>query len=118
MVELVLGILAAVGASTLYSLGIALQALDAKEAPHEEHLRLALAWRLARRTRWLAGTGLSMLGWPLQIVALMLAPLVVVQPALAAGVLVLMLPAPRPPGGRARRHEHPPRLAVAIGRGG
>ena len=57
MVELVLGILAAVGASTFYSLGIALQALDAREAPPEEHLRLALAWRLARRARWLAGTG-------------------------------------------------------------
>ena len=55
MVELVLGILAAVGASTFYSLGIALQALDAREAPPEEHLRLALAWRLARRARWLGG---------------------------------------------------------------
>ncbi len=33
MVDLVLGIAAAVGASTLYSLGIALQAMDAKEAP-------------------------------------------------------------------------------------
>ena len=33
MVDLVLGIVAAVGASTLYSLGIALQAVDAKEAP-------------------------------------------------------------------------------------
>ena len=43
MVELVLGIAAAVGASTLYSLGIALQAMEAKEAPPEEHLRLALA---------------------------------------------------------------------------
>src|ERR1700730_4215197 len=91
MVELLLGILAAIGASTLYSLGIALQALDAKEAPHEEHLRLARAWRRPRRARWLAGTGLSILGWPLQIVALMLAPLVVVQPALAAGLLGLML---------------------------
>src|SRR5437879_1267899 len=33
MVELVLGIAAAAGASTLYSLGLALQALDAREAP-------------------------------------------------------------------------------------
>jgi hypothetical protein len=93
MVELVLGIAAAVGASTFYSLGIALQAMDAKESPEEEHLRLALAWGLVRRARWLAGTGLSVLGFPLQVVALMLAPLVVVQPALAAGLLVLMLAA-------------------------
>ena len=90
MLDLVAGIGAAVGASTLYSLGIALQALDAREAPHEEHLRLALARGLVRRGRWLLGTGLSMLGWPLQIVALLLAPLVVVQPALAVGLLVLM----------------------------
>src|SRR5205823_1541090 len=90
MLDLVAGIGAAVGASTLYSLGIALQALDAREAPHEEHLRLALARGLVRRGRWLFGTGLSILGWPLQIVALLLAPLVVVQPALAVGLLVLM----------------------------
>src|SRR6202035_3785352 len=115
MIELVLGILAAVGASTLYSLGIALQALDAKEAPHHEHLRLALAWRLARRARWLAGTGLSMLGWPLQIVALMLAPLVVVQPALAAGLLVLMLLAERLLGEHAGRYEYMAFGAIVIG---
>ena len=87
MVDIVLGIVAAVGASTLYSLGIALQAVDAKEAPREEYLRLALGRYLLGRTRWLAGTALSILGWPLQVVALLLAPLVVVQPALATGLL-------------------------------
>src|SRR5664279_6637770 len=101
--ELVLGILAAAGASTLYSLGIAFQAMDAKQAPHEEHLRLALAWGLVRRSRWLLGTGLSILGFPLQIVALLLAPLVVVQPALAAGLLVLMFLAERMLGEHAGR---------------
>src|SRR6202453_2528570 len=95
MVDLVLGIGAAVGASTLYSLGIALQAMDAKEAPRDEHLRLALAFSLIKRTRWLLGTGLSILGWPLQLVALLLAPLVLVQPALAAGLVVLMFLAQR-----------------------
>ena len=54
--DLVLGILAAVGASTLYSLGIALQAMDAREAPHEAHLRLELARELVRRGRWRLGT--------------------------------------------------------------
>ena len=72
MVDLVLGIAAAVGASTLYSLGIALQAMDAREAPREEHLRVALVWGLLRRARWMMGTGLSILGWPLQVVALLL----------------------------------------------
>jgi hypothetical protein len=115
MVDLVLGIAAAVAASTLYSLGIALQAMDAKQAPHGEHLRLALAWRLVRRARWLLGTGLSILGWPLQLLALLLAPLVVVQPALAAGLLVLLLLAQRMLGEHAGRSEHLATVAIVIG---
>jgi len=115
MVDLVLGIAAAVAASTLYSLGIALQAMDAKEAPHGEHLRLALAWRLLRRARWLLGTGLSILGWPLQLVALLLAPLVVVQPALAAGLLVLLFLAQRMLNEHAGRSEHLATVAIVIG---
>jgi drug/metabolite transporter (DMT)-like permease len=115
MLDLVLGILAAIGASTLYSLGIALQAADAKQAPHEEHLRLALAWGLLRRARWLLGTGLSILGFPLQVLALLLAPLVVVQPALAAGLLVLMLLAERMLGEHAGRYEHIAMFAIVAG---
>jgi hypothetical protein len=115
MVDLVLGIGAAVAASTLYSLGIALQALDAKDSPAGEHLRLALAWRLLRRARWLLGTGLSILGWPLQIVALLLAPLVVVQPALAAGLLVLMFLAQRMLNEHAGRREYLAMGAIVIG---
>src|SRR2546429_1357272 len=115
MLDLVAGIGAAVGASTLYSLGIALQALDAREAPHEEHLRLALARGLVRRGRWLLGTGLSMLGWPLQIVALLLAPLVVVQPALAVGLLVLMFAGERMLGEPAGRYEYLCIVAILVG---
>src|SRR5436309_6442643 len=115
MLDLVAGIGAAAGASTLYSLGIALQALDAREAPHEEHLRLALARGLVRRGRWLLGTGLSILGWPLQLVALLLAPLVVVQPALAAGLLVLMFLGQRMLHEQAGRNEHLAMWAIVIG---
>jgi hypothetical protein len=115
MVDLVLGIAAAVGASTLYSLGVALQAMDAKDSPRGEHLRLALAWRLLRRARWLLGTGLSILGWPLQVVALLLAPLVVVQPALAGGLLVLMFLAQRMLGEHAGRTEHVAMIAIVLG---
>src|SRR5271157_4918526 len=115
MVDLVLGIGAAVGASTLYSLGIALQAMDAKVSPPEEHLRVALIRNLLRRARWLAGTGLSVLGWPLQVVALLLAPLVVVQPTLAAGLLVLMFLAQRMLGEHAGRREHVLMCAIVLG---
>jgi drug/metabolite transporter (DMT)-like permease len=111
----VLGILVAAGASTFYSLGIALQAMDAKAAPHEEHLRLALAWGLVRSKRWLLGTGLSILGFPLQVVALLLAPLAVVQPALAAGLLVLMVVGEHMLGERPGRYEYAAVLAIVIG---
>ena len=110
-----LGILAAAGASTFYSLGIALQAMDAKQAPHDEHLRLALAMGLVRRGRWLFGTGLSILGFPLQVLALVLAPLAVVQPALAAGLLVLMLAGERMLNERPGRYEYLCVLAIVAG---
>ncbi|HEY2592856.1 MAG TPA: hypothetical protein VGK33_03025, partial [Chloroflexota bacterium] len=115
MVDLVLGIGAAVGASVFYSLGIALQAMDAKEAPQEEHLRLALVWGLLRRGRWMLGTGLSILGWPLQVLALLLAPLVVVQPALATGLVVLLFLGQRMLGEHAGRHEHIAIMAIVVG---
>lgn len=89
--------------------------MDAKEAPEETHLRLALAWRLVRRGRWLLGTGMSILGFPLQVVALILAPLVVVQPALAAGLLVLMLAGEHMLGEKPGRYEYLCVCAIAIG---
>jgi hypothetical protein len=113
--RLVLGILAAVGASTLYSLGVALQALDAREVPAGHHLRVSLVGQLVRRARWLAGTALSVLGFPLQVVALLLAPLVVVQPALAGGLLVLLLVGERMLDERAGRREHLAMVAIVVG---
>lgn len=115
MFDLILGIAAAVAASTFYSLGVALQAMDAKRAPHQEHLRLGLARDLIRRARWLAGTGISILGWPLQLVALLLIPLVVVQPTLAAGLIVLLWFGRRLLNERAGRREHIAVAAIVIG---
>jgi drug/metabolite transporter (DMT)-like permease len=89
--------------------------MDAREAPHDEHLRLALAWSLVRRARWLAGTALSMIGFPLQLLALLLAPLVVVQPSLAAGLLVLMILGEHMLGERAGRYEYMAVGAIVIG---
>lgn len=89
--------------------------MDAKETPHTEHLRLALIWGLLRRARWLAGTAMSILGWPLQVLALLLAPLVVVQPALAAGLVVLLFAAQRMLHEPAGRNEHIAIAAIVIG---
>jgi hypothetical protein len=115
MVDLILGIAAAVAASALYSLGVALQAMDAKRTPHAEHLHPALALNLLRRARWLAGTGLSMLGWPLQVVALLLVSLVIVQPTMAVGLLVLLFFGERMLGERAGRREHLAMGAIVLG---
>src|SRR5919108_5732094 len=88
--SVLLGMAAAVAASAMYNVAIALQAIEAREVPAEHGLRLSLLARLVRRRRWLAGAGLNFLGWPVQTVALLAAPLTVVQPCLAAGLLLLL----------------------------
>jgi drug/metabolite transporter (DMT)-like permease len=87
---LALGIVAAVGASVLYNTSIALQALEARDVPHEHSLRVSLIGKLIRNRKWLGATALGLLGWPLEIVALLLAPLTVVQPCLVSGLVVLL----------------------------
>lgn len=87
---LVLGIVAAIGASALYNTSIALQALQAREVPKEHALRPSLIVALLRNRRWLGATALGLIGWPLEIVALLLAPLTVVGPCLASGLILLL----------------------------
>ena len=87
---LALGIVAAVGASVLYNTSIALQALQAREVSHEHSLRPSLIGKLLRNRKWLGATGLGLIGWPLEIAALLLAPLTVVQPCLVSGLIVLL----------------------------
>jgi drug/metabolite transporter (DMT)-like permease len=81
------GIGCALGAAACFDGAVAWQALEARRVPRDDRRLLA---RLLRRPRWLAATGLAALGWPLQLAALSLAPLTVVQPALAAGLVVLL----------------------------
>ena len=87
---LALGIVAAIGASLLYNTSIALQALEARQVGGEHSLKPSLIGRLVRNRRWLGATGLGLLGWPLEIVALLLAPLTVVQPCLVSGLILLL----------------------------
>jgi len=110
MVRLLIGIGLATGASTLYSLGIAVQALDARDTGHEHSLRISLLTELVTRARWVFGTGMTALGWPLQLLALSYVGVVVVQPTLASGLLVLLLVGERMLGERPGRREL---LAVA-----
>jgi drug/metabolite transporter (DMT)-like permease len=85
-----LGLIAAMAASVAFNVGIVLQAADARREPAAEGLRLSLLAHLARRRRWIAGLLLGAVGFGLQVVALSLAPFVVVQPVLAAGLLLML----------------------------
>jgi drug/metabolite transporter (DMT)-like permease len=85
-----LGLAAAIAASVAFNVGIVLQAEDARREPEEEGLRLSLLTNLARRRRWIAGFLLGGVGFGLQVFALSVVPFVVVQPVLAAGLLLML----------------------------
>jgi drug/metabolite transporter (DMT)-like permease len=85
-----LGLLAALAASLLFTAGMALQALEARRTPPSLALRPSLLGRLLHRPLWLLGSALGVIGIAPQVAALAWAPFVVVQTALAAGLLVLL----------------------------
>jgi drug/metabolite transporter (DMT)-like permease len=113
-----LGIICAIGASALYNTSIALQALEAREVGHEHALRASLIGRLVRNPRWLVATLIGLLGWPLEIVALLMAPLTVVQPCLASGLVLLLFLGVTRLGETPGRREYGSVAAIVIGVGG
>jgi hypothetical protein len=115
---LALGIAAAVTASLLYNTSIALQALEAREVPGEHGLRPSLLGRLLRNRRWLGATAIGLLGWPFEIAALLLAPLTVVQPCIASGLLLLLWLGAKRLGERPGRRELAAVAAIVLGIGG
>lgn len=86
--------------------------------PRRHGFRPSLLARLVRRPRWLAALGLGALGWPLQALALLFAPLTLVQPALGLGLVVLLGLAVRLLGERVGRHELAGVAAIVAGVGG
>jgi len=84
------GLVAAIISSVLFNLGIALQAIEARRTPADEGLRVSLIWDLLHRRLWVTGLGIEWLGVPLEILAFAWAPFVVVQPILAAGLLLML----------------------------
>jgi drug/metabolite transporter (DMT)-like permease len=88
---LALGLLLALCAAACFDGAIALQAAEARKVQTDEGLNPALLARLARRPRWLAAIGIDLMGWPFQLAALSLVPLTVVQPALALGLILLLV---------------------------
>ncbi len=85
-----LGLVAALVASALFNVGIALQGIEARDAPKSLELRVSLLWRLLHQPRWVVGWVLGVVGIGPQVLALAYAPFVVVQPALASGLLILL----------------------------
>jgi drug/metabolite transporter (DMT)-like permease len=89
--QLALGFGLGVAAAICYDTGYALQALEARRAPSRLALRPSLFGHLLRRRLWVGATVLSLIGWPLQILALSQAPLTLFQPTLAIGLLILLV---------------------------
>ncbi len=110
-----LGVVTAVAASVLFSLGFVLQAVEARELPDEHALSLALLIRLVRRPRWVIGLVLSLVGFALHVSALRLAPLAVVQPALTGGLVVLLVAGSRATHQPVRARDVVAVVAISIG---
>ena len=108
MSNLALSSVAALGSAAFFSSAVTLQALEARSAPDSLQLRPALIVFLLRRPRWVLGTLLGLLGWPLQAVALAYGPLALVQPILALSVIGLLAA-----GHRILREPVGPRSIVA-----
>jgi hypothetical protein len=87
----VLGLAAALVASALFNVGIALQGIEARSAPKTLSLRVSLLTRLFRRKRWVVGWVLGVVGIGPQVLAFGDAPFVVVQTSLASGLLILLV---------------------------
>jgi drug/metabolite transporter (DMT)-like permease len=115
---MLLGLLLALAASALFNVAVAVQALDARSLPRELSLRPELLRRLWRRRRWRLGMLLAILGWPLHAAALGLAPLTAVQPALAAGLLILLVIASRTLGESVGPREVAAVLLIVAGEAG
>jgi hypothetical protein len=90
MGEVALGSLTAFAGSSLFSVGLVLQSLEARRMPGDV-LRAAAMLRLLVRPLWLAGGALMLVGYGFHVGSLALAPLTVVQPSLSAGLLTLLV---------------------------
>ncbi len=84
------GIALGLAAAAAFEGSYVLQALEARRARAVTRPEIALLGRLARRPLWVAGILLSLAGFGLQVLALRQAPLSVVQPLLALGLVGLL----------------------------
>src|SRR3954462_3805119 len=115
MGHLSLGALAAVTASALFSVGLVLQSLEARPVPSEHSLRLSLIALLLERRRWVFGGLVMVAGFGFHVGALLLAPLTVLQPSLAAGLVVLLVAGGGRRGERVEGRDVLAVVAISVG---
>ncbi|HZE04607.1 MAG TPA: hypothetical protein VE127_05240 [Solirubrobacteraceae bacterium] len=89
-VSIPLGVGASAVAALLLSGGTIIQALDARLVEHHHGMRMSLLGTLLGRKRWVLGTVIGYAAFPFQLIALAHAPLVLVQPVHACGLLLLL----------------------------
>jgi hypothetical protein len=109
------GIVVALAASVANAFAVVFQAAEDRRSPVSQAGRFSLLRLLLRRRRWVIGTMLMVVAWPLQILALGLAPITVVQPTLAATQLVLLAVARIKLGERVGRLETFGALTIVCG---
>jgi hypothetical protein len=100
-------------AAALMALSTSLQALEARDTPREEALRLDLLQRLVQRRRWLVGSAAGVVAWPVQAGALALGSIAVVQPAFGFGLVMLLVLGVRMLGEPVGRREVAGVVAIA-----
>lgn len=118
MSALALGLGIAALAALLYAVAVALQALEARDAPDHERLHHDMVRRLVARPRWLVGTGCAVLAWAAQVAALAFVPLTLVQPTLALSLVVLLAIGARLLDERVGLREVAGVAAILVGLGG
>jgi drug/metabolite transporter (DMT)-like permease len=109
--DLWLGLAAAFAAAGCYETSYAVQALEARAVRRGRGPRPSLLLQLARRPRWAGAIALAVAGFGLEIVAFGLAPVTLVQPAVASGLPLLFYLGVRVLGERVTSRD----VAAAIG---
>jgi len=113
--DIIFGILLAAGASACFNFATVVQAGEARKVKSQETASLALLGLLIKRKRWLAGVAVQGLAIPLQLAALTIAPLAVVQPADATGLVILLIAGQRMLGEKVGWREVASVAAIFLG---
>jgi drug/metabolite transporter (DMT)-like permease len=111
--EVWLGLGLALAAAGCYETSYAVQALEARAV--DRGPRGSLLLRMARRPRWAGAIALAVAGFGIQIAALGLAPLTLVQPAVASGLLLLFYLGVRMLGERVYARDVVAAIAIVAG---